>query len=172
VPPSILRAGRIGLLALLCIVPASCSWTSGDQYFIHWGTGRNDVVIRERTTWDLTLAHDLFLNDNDIFASQMGGFRCHAGGSPSRARKCVMRLLNERTEIPSLAKGVWNRATDPLTPGRVDDFSGAFGRILPSARDDLKVADCLTLSVYPHTVNWTERDRSHDHCLLGKHVWE
>jgi hypothetical protein len=150
---------------------ASCSWTSGAQYFIHWGPARDDVIIRERTSWDLTLARDLFFNNNDGAAAEMGGFICHANRSSTSAVRCVMRLLHGRTEIPSLTRGVWRRATASDVPVRFRDFNGAFSRVDATADDRLQLSACLTLSVYPHTVNWTERSRSDSNCRVGKHAW-
>ena len=163
----VMLVASLALGALL----ASCSWTSGAQYFIHWGPARDDVIIRERTSWDLTLARDLFFNNNDVFAHRMGGFTCHAHRSNKTAVRCVMKLLHGRTGIPQLARGVWRRATASDEPIRFEDFYGAFGRVRASADNKAQRADCLTLSVYPHTLNWTQRSRSDSNCRIGEHVW-
>lgn len=156
---------------LLGALLSSCSWTAGAQYFIHWGPARDDVIIRQRTSWDLTLARDLFFENNDVFAHKMGGFKCHANRSSAQATKCVMRLLHNQTSIPALASGIWGRATSSDVPVTFDDVNGAFGRVRSSADNRAQTSQCLTLSVYPHTSNWTERSRSDSNCRLGEHVW-
>ena len=90
---------------------SSCQWTSNEQYFIHWGVTRDDVVIREATSWDLTLARELFYNNNSSFQDQMGGFSCLAHHSWTSASRCVMKLLHLQTSMPDLAQGIWGRAT-------------------------------------------------------------
>jgi len=130
------------------------------------------VIIRQRTSWDLTLAHDLFYENNDVFAHKMGGFKCHANRSGKQATRCVMRLLHNQTDIPGLVKGVWGRATAGDEPIRFDDVNGAFERVRATEDNKAQTAECLTLSVYPHTVNWTERSRSDANGRLGEHVWD
>lgn len=163
----------MGLAIALAVLLPSCSWTSGDQYFVHWGTHRDDVVIRERTSWDLTLARELFYNNNDAFRQEMGGFRCHANRSWPAASTCVLRLLNGYTSIVGLAGGVWNRGTDYSSAVRRDDFHGAVVAVHGAADDDLQVAPCLTLSITKWIgFNWTTRSRSSSDCRLGKHTWQ
>jgi hypothetical protein len=159
------------LAGVLTVLLSSCSWTAGPQYFIHWGPARDDVIIRQRTSWDLTLARDLFYDNNDIAKQELGGFTCHANRSHRQAVRCVMRLLHRQTTVPGLVKGVWSRATADDEPVRFDDFYGAFNRVRDDADNKAQVAACLTLSVYPHTLNWTERSRSDSNCRLGEHAF-
>lgn len=150
----------------------SCSRTAGDQYFIHWGGTRDDVIIREATSWDLTLARELFFDNNDALKDQMGGFTCHGNRVWRSASRCVMKLLATKAGVPELAAGLWTRATDCETPVRVDDIHGALGRISASADDAAQLSDCLTVSFSPIAMNWTERDRSDANCRVGHHTWE
>ena len=162
------------LAAALSALLASCSWTAGKQYFVHWSAGRQDVIIRERSSWDLTLARELFHGNNDTFRRQMGGFSCHANRNWTSADRCVFRLLHERTSVPGLAAGVWDRATSDVDADRprFRDFQGAFRAVIASEDDRLQVADCLTLS---HSTlsqqNWTVRSRSDANCRTGEHAW-
>lgn len=163
---------RIVLVLVLARLLSSCSWTAGPQYVIHWGVARDDVILRQRTSWDLTLAHDLFLQNSDLAAHELGGFTCHANWSSKAAVRCVLRLLHRQTDVPGLARGAWSRATADDEPIRFDDFRGAFGRVLSRVDNKKQVSPCLALSVYPHTMNWTERDRSDSNCRLGEHVFD
>lgn len=163
---------RILFVAAAMLLLSSCSWTSGDQYFIHWGLTRDDVIIREASSWDLTLARELFYIDNDQFQDDMGGFTCHAHADWKDASTCVLRLLNGRTDIPELGKGVWRRATDYEAPVNVSDFHGSIGRVNASADDKAQLSDCETLSISPISFNWTERSRSDSNCRVGHHSWE
>lgn len=163
------------IAVVLGLSMSGCSWTHGHQYFVHWGRLRADVIIRERTSWDLTLARELFHGNNDQFADKMGGFRCHANRNWTTADRCVFKLLNSRTGIPELTKGVWDRATSDVDADepRLRDFRGAFRTVIRSEDDKAQVADCLTLT---HSVatqqNWTTRGRSDANCRAGTHVWE
>ncbi|WP_426572926.1 hypothetical protein [Aquihabitans sp. McL0605] len=174
------RTARASLALALAVLLSSCSWTSGDQYFVHWGAPRDDVVLRERTSWDLTLAQRLFYANNDAFADQMAGFKCHGNRSSTSADRCVMKLLHDRTQISGFAGGVWRRATsDAAQPGmsdpepRLTDFRDAFSTVRSSRSDSLELSACLTLSVpVVGGSNWTTRGRTNGDCRTGKHVWE
>lgn len=162
----------IALVGCCAIVLGSCSWTAGDQYFIHWSATRDDVIIREATSWDLNLARKLFYTNNDALAGQMGGFRCHADRDWRSASRCVMKLLHLKVDVPELAAGLWGRATAYDSPVHVDDIHGALGRVAASADDEAKLSDCLTVSFTLVGSNWTERDRSDSNCRVGRHTWE
>ena len=169
-PGTVRRGASIVALLLATALLSSCSWTSGDQYAIHWGA-RTDIIVRERTSWDLTLASDLFYDDNNSFADQLDGFRCNGRHKRTTANRCVLRLLSELTSIPGAAKGFWTRATAWDAPAIFDDFNGEFNEVRASAHDKAQVSDCLTLSAYPHKGNWTTRARSDRNCKAGTHVW-
>lgn len=160
---------------LATVFLAGCSWTSGDQYFIHWSPTRQDVIIRQRTSWDLTLARELFYGNNNTFSKKMGNFTCRGNRNWTTADRCVFRLLHERTGVPSLGQGVWDRATSDVDADRPKfrDFQAAFGQVIASENDRAQIADCLTLSHSTVTFqNWTTRSRSDSNCRPGKHTWE
>lgn len=169
------RRLRAALLGVLVFLLGGCSWTSGDQYFVHWSATRADVIIRQRTSWDLTLARELFYGNNQTFRAQMGSFTCRGNHNWTTADLCVFRLLNSRTDIPSLGKGVWDRATSDVDADRprFRDFQEAFRSVISSEDDRAQVASCLTMSHSTVTQqNWTRRSRSDANCRLGKHTWE
>ena len=92
---------------------SGCGWTSGQHYFIHWSPARIDVVIRERPSWDLTFARQVFYENNDHFVSMIGGFRCHGNRDWKASDRCVLKLLNRQT-IGGAAGGAWKRATSDV----------------------------------------------------------
>ncbi|MBI2708795.1 MAG: hypothetical protein HYX34_03770 [Actinobacteria bacterium] len=175
------RRTTIAVAALATVVASSCSWTSGDQYFVHWGP-RVDVVIRQKPSFDLTLARGLFLYNNQAFASQMGNFRCNGNHSGIQADECVMRLLHERATVGGVVSVVWSEATcpgegagdcfDPVFASIVHDFRDAFGTVRGSVQAQQQVAWCLTLSAVGLKTNWTYRTFDSSDCRPGKHTWE
>ena len=169
-----LRA-RAALVGAIVVLLGGCSWTSGDQYFIHWSSTRQDVIIRQRTSWDLTLARELFFANNNIFREKMGNFTCRGDRNWTTADRCVFLLLHTRAGVPSLGRGVWDRATSDVDADhpRFRDVRDAFRVVIRSEDDRAQVATCLTLSHSTLTQqNWTTRSRSDANCRLGKHTWE
>lgn len=168
------RLKEMAVTGLLVLLLGGCSWTAGDQYFIHWSPSRADVIVRQRASWDLTLARELFHANNNSFKAKMGNFSCRGNRNWTTSDRCVLRLLHDRAGVPAIGKGVWERATSDVDADRprFRDFQGAFGQVIAAEDDRAQVSVCLTLSHSTVTQqNWTTRSRSDSNCRLGKHAW-
>jgi hypothetical protein len=148
---------RISVLAVLALVVAGCTFTSGTHMEVDFLGARYRFYIYEKPTSQITVEL------RDVCRSS-------AGTSRRQWATCSLTFLGEHVEVPSIGQREWNIWTGS---DQWDDYGGAVEAVIAGGyrMDSSGERYALTCLVGDHLgfqdYNWTIRDGDDRHCKRG-----